>query len=115
MKRKNLTLPRRRYGCPTCGNHWLLRNRRGGIARIMAAGVPWGRGGLPKDSIRVYWPPWHGSKTLRVCPDPWHKPPEHHPNETFTTMNVHARPARLQQRRKSKARRHKDHQGKDRR
>lgn len=136
---------RRTGSCPTCGGRQFLRLRRGGIARIVQdTTVPFGRRDRPpadatpedrrafykaqherrqaersgRGSMRVYWPRVKGytRSPLVSCPDPFHDRTPYPPEpERFTTVNVHARPARLSARRQAKESRHRERQGKDRR
>jgi hypothetical protein len=116
--------------CPTCGSRGYARVRSGGRARVSAyRGLPWPNRqprGAPNDSTRVYWPQQYG---YAHCPDDWHRrnrvgfwlgrrlvvdgPAE--PPRSERPINTHLEVDELEQRRKARARRHRDHQSKARR
>jgi hypothetical protein len=117
---------RRLPGCPTCGWHWgAVRVRRGRIARIPAGNASvryWRKKGEPQKSTRVYWPQkrYGWGRTVALCPDPYHMRrapmyplrPEGE-SEPYTGLNRHD--PEVKDRRKTKARRHREHQSKERR
>lgn len=134
--------PAKTVGCPTCGGHSVERARKGDIARVKtprwtlrfsphihqmteeerrhhlqerrAERLRLNQG---RRSIRVYWPSTPRSQYVH-CPDPYHKrdslwwQPKDEVELSFLPLNVHARPHRLEEKRKAKARRHKEHQSK---